>query len=371
MSQRVYYLDGMRGLLILSIVLIHTLQVYNPDRTWLIYSDTGISWAPYLIELLMLFTLPSFFMMSGYLAAMSIGKQGAAYFLESRLKRIVVPIISAAVILNSLQTYLLVKNGWMHFALLVYLKEGKWISHLWFLIDLAVFFSMIYIAVKYFSRYLQRFDHVLQKYIVRTNIYLVLTMIAGLTVVFLALFSLFAPYLNNPILNIRSLAFYLPFFLFGILMYRYRSLYEKMLGLSLFSLILVTFFSYSSALYFAGYEGKAYRFLYYFFDTVAHLFASVLCFVLFYRFMNRPTQWMRILSDASYTIYLFHHLFVIAIGLLFIKFGIDGYLALPLLFLSAAGLSLLVHRRLISQIPWLAFLFNGKKRVEQKERRDA
>jgi len=164
MSQRVYYLDGMRGLLILSIVLIHTLQVYNPDQTWLIYSDTSIVWAPYLIELLMLFTLPSFFMMSGYLAAMSIGQHGAAYFFESRLKRIVIPIISAAVILNSIQTCLLAKSGWMHFALLDYLKEGKWISHLWFLIDLAVFFSLIYIAVKYFSRFLQALDLLLQNW---------------------------------------------------------------------------------------------------------------------------------------------------------------------------------------------------------------
>jgi len=371
MSQRVYYLDGMRGLLILSIVLIHTLQVYNPDQTWLIYSDTSIVWAPYLIELLMLFTLPSFFMMSGYLAAMSIGQHGAAYFFESRLKRIVIPIISAAVILNSIQTCLLAKSGWMHFALLDYLKEGKWISHLWFLIDLAVFFSLIYIAVKYFSRFLQALDLLLQKYIARSNIYLVLMMITGVTVVFLALFSLFAPYLNNPILNIRSLAFYLPFFLFGVLLYRYRSLYEKMLGLPLLSLIIGTVFSYYSSQYFAGYEEKAYRFLYYFFDTFAHLLASVLCFVLFYRFMNRRTQWMYILSDASYTIYLFHHLFVIALGLLFIKFGINSYIALLILFLGAAGFSLLVHRRFIARIPWLAFLFNGKKLANQKKTGDS
>ena len=367
-SNRIHYLDAMRGMLILSIVMIHTLQVYNPEHTWLIYSEKGMIWVPDAIKLLMLFALPSFFIMSGYFAALSIYHHGTERFFESRLKRIVIPIISAAVTLNSVQTYLLVKNGRMHFELWDYISHGEWISHLWFLIDLTVFLFLSYLYVKYFSKHLRKIAAWIEKYIPRINIYVILVMFVFLTVVLLALFSIFSAYLNNPILNIRSLLFYLPFFLLGALMWRYEAVYKKILDLHFLPILIIIALTFFSSQHLIGYEEKFYRFAYYFLDTSAHLFASILCFMLFYRFVNKYVSWIEKLSDASYSIYLFHHLFVVAVGLLLIRFGIDGYIGVPVLFVSAVGISLFIHNMLISKIPLFGFLFNGKKLIKKREK---
>ena len=156
MNNRVYFLDSMRGILILFILIIHSLQVFNPEKTWLIYTDEGIDFVPYIIEFFMLFTFTSFFIMSGFFAAMSIQKVGSQKFLEMRIKRILIPITVTALTLNSLQAYLLTQNGWMEFELLEYIEKGGWVSHLWFLINLVIYFSITIFIIIYYNSWLDK-----------------------------------------------------------------------------------------------------------------------------------------------------------------------------------------------------------------------
>ena len=79
-NKRVYFFDAMRAILIIFILITHVLQSFNPKATWLIYNTNDINIAPFLIDCFMLFTLQSFFIMSGYLAIMSIKKIGVNSF---------------------------------------------------------------------------------------------------------------------------------------------------------------------------------------------------------------------------------------------------------------------------------------------------
>jgi glucan biosynthesis protein C len=67
------------------------------------------------------------------------------------------------------------------------------------------------------------------------------------------------------------------------------------------------------------------------------------------------------LAEASYSIYLTHHVLVIIGGVILIKLGIGGYLGFFILILFTISLSILIHHFLISKIDLLAFLYNGRK----------
>lgn len=360
MNNRVYFLDSMRGILILFILIIHSLQVFNPEKTWLIYTDEGIDFVPYIIEFLMLFTLTSFFIMSGFFAAMSIQKVGSQKFLEMRIKRILIPITVTAFTLNSLQAYLLTQNGWIEFELLEYIEKGGWVSHLWFLINLVIYFFILYLCVKFFKSILKKIVAMIDIVFLKTNISIILFFMSLLTVLLIASMSLISKYWSfSGIINLHAIAFYLPFFLLGILMYFNKQMLEKFTKISIGALVII-FISLFLSNYFMDLEGRLYKFLYFFFLTIAHFFSSALCFHLFYKYTNSKSKVFLFLSEASYSVYLVHHVLVVGVGLLLIKYGMENIDGLFLLMSIVGTISLLIHVLLISKINILSFLFNGK-----------
>lgn len=360
MKNRVDFLDSMRGILILLILAIHSLQVFNPKKTWLIYIDKGIDFVPYIIDFLMLFTLTSFFIMSGFFAAMSIQKVGSQKFLETRIIRIVIPIIVTALTLNSLQAYMLIQNGWMEFELLEYIKKGEWVSHLWFLINLVIYFFILYVGIKFFKPILKKIVVIVNIIFLKTNISIILFLMSLLTALLIACMSLISRYWSfSEIINLHAIAFYLPFFFLGILMYFNMKMLEKFTKVSVGSLLII-FISLILSNYFVGFEGGLYKFLYYFFFTLVHFFTSAFCFHFFYKYANYKSKILLFLSEASYSVYLFHHVLVIGVGLLFIKYDIVGISGMFLLMFVVGMISLLIHSLFISKISILSFLFNGK-----------
>jgi len=65
-------------------------------------------------------------------------------------------------------------------------------------------------------------------------------------------------------------------------------------------------------------------------------------------------------SDESYSIYLFHHILAVALGILVIEAGIGGLTGLIVLSLAVGLVSIAIHRYLISRSRVLRFEFNGK-----------
>jgi len=360
MNNRIYYMDAMRGILILLIVVIHSLQVFNPDSKWLLHSNNTVKFAPYIIEILMFFVLPSFFIISGFFAAMSISKSGIENFFDSKLKRILIPIFMAAITLNSLQTFLLIKNNWMKFELRNYITKGEWISHLWFLIDLAIFFFLLYISVKFFKLIVKKIINKIDIIFNKISIILFLFLFSFIIVILLILVSITSKYIYNEIINIHSIAYYLPFFMLGTLLYINKKILNKLLKIPFWNSLLIVIIS----LYFSNYlitlDGKLYKILYYFFNITAHVFSSVLCLLIFNKFMNKKSDLLLFLADASYTIYLFHHVVVVAIAILLIKLNIGGVYGLVVLITSSSIVSIIIHKTLILKINLLSFLYNGK-----------
>jgi len=85
-----------------------------------------------------------------------------------------------------------------------------------------------------------------------------------------------------------------------------------------------------------------------------------ICFSTFYRFFNKDSRGIKYLSEASYSIYLFHQIIVIVIGYLLIPYQISIYLKFFLVVLLTTITSMAVHHFFILKLKTARLLFNGK-----------
>jgi glucan biosynthesis protein C len=356
----------MRAILILFIVITHIFQSFNPNASWLIYNRNDITISPFVIDFLMLFTLQSFFIMSGYLAAMSIKKVGVQHFFDSRIKRVVIPILFTALTFNSVQAYLLSQSKLIEITLYSYVIKGQWISHLWFLIDLAIFFLFSYFAVIFTSSIIKKANDLFNIIFEKFGLYTLLSLLAFVILILTIIFSILSPYIYNQIIDIKSIFFYFPFFIFGTLLFNNQNIFKSFIDMPIIKTLFLTMFSISFSLYFKDATNDIEKIAYYFFDAISNIFSSALCFTFFNKFFNKKSKLFLFLADASFSIYLFHHLFVIAIGLLLINLNIGGYLGFFILFGIIMLITLSIHHFLISKITLLAFLYNGKELKKEK-----
>jgi glucan biosynthesis protein C len=136
-TSRIYFLDNLKVLLAVLVVLHHAAQPYGPGGSWWIASDS-ISIIDYIVLGIFMavnasFFMGLFFMISAYFVPSSLERKGAAKFMKDRLVKLGVPILIFMIGV---------------FPVMGYLLEGKpsiTFGHLWFL-DLLLIFSAVYVA---------------------------------------------------------------------------------------------------------------------------------------------------------------------------------------------------------------------------------
>ncbi len=89
-------------------------------------------------------------------------------------------------------------------------------------------------------------------------------------------------------------------------------------------------------------------------------FAVVFCFSLFHRLFNRPSRFISRISDASYTVYLAHHLFVVVFAILLLGWNIHPLVKASLMIFVIFVITYGLHRTVIRRSSVLRLLFNGK-----------
>ena len=77
-------------------------------------------------------------------------------------------------------------------------------------------------------------------------------------------------------------------------------------------------------------------------------------------FTNRQSKTFRYLSEASYSVYLFHHAIVVAGGLVLIEIGVGGVTGALILIGTTMLLTLFIHQFIITKLSWMKYLYNGK-----------
>lgn len=362
---RLYYMDSMRAILMILGVVLHSSQVFNPAQSWILYSENNHPLFDYLVDIISTFRMPAFFIVSGFFCFITLKKYKVRLFLSLRLKRIIIPFVFTAITLNTLQALLLEWSGWQQFEYPDYLLKGEFVSHLWFLTNLIVYFIVASFFIGFLGPLMRLVGNRVVKIMNPLPITIVVAVMPLFSIIILSLnkvgFPLYSTFFS--IFNVFSILQYAPFFIFGAVMGLSKDLLARLSAANPFLCLTVIAIS---CLLVEGIENTenmngwfpivAIQYL----TSLTIWFSVLICFFVFYRYFNKPSNIMFYLSDASYTVYLSHHILVVLLGLLVIYLNMPAYLGVFILITFVTSITLYIHSHIVSKVKLLLFMFNGK-----------
>lgn len=357
-SRRIYFLDALRSFLIVGVVLLHATQIYNPAKTWLIFSDNTTIVASYMILVLGWLLMPTFFMIAGYSSVISLNNHSNKSFFWKRISRLLIPLLTVVLIFNTIQALILVKFGWKEYTIASYINNGDWIQHVWFLINLIVYTIISILTLKYFKEKVKHGIDFIIKQIESISIYKLFLFMPLISIILLILYRIVPDRLLG--INLTQIIGYMPFYFFGILLFLDNKLLKKITNTSIVIDIFVLLLSAVIIKYVENFHDIEYRLIYYYFKYLGIWFISSLAFTIFYKYFNFQSKLIFQISDASYSIYLIHHILVIIFGLFVIYLNVDFYIGILIVFTFSTFLSYILHKKLILSHKLFQLFINGK-----------
>ncbi|HEN3566805.1 TPA: acyltransferase family protein, partial [Yersinia enterocolitica] len=143
-NQREYFLDAIRAYLMLLGIPFHLSLIYSSNH-WAVNSSHSSLVFTLLNDFIHAFRMQVFFVISGYFSFMLYQRYERQRWLQVRMERVVIPLITA-IPLITLPQFFLLKNytnklqGWNSFTIYQKINIAIWevVSHLWFLLTLAL-----------------------------------------------------------------------------------------------------------------------------------------------------------------------------------------------------------------------------------------
>lgn len=341
--------------MVLGIVL-HASNVYSPQAHWIVSDPSQSPLFDWLGSAIHSFRMPAFFWVSGYFCALTLQHYGSMDFLRKRVPRLAIPLLFTWATLNALQVILLARVDGRDVQ--TAMREGIPLYHLWFLVDLLVFFVL---AVA--------FRHLTARPVLAATRSLRRVSSPMLQIVLLALFSVVLmlglrasglAYID--ILGLTTparLGENFPFFLVGMLMFssaRMRNVFFRVPPALILPAVALWIWADNVA------DGDS-KILAEFALMMSALmtWVSVAAVIgLFERLFARGGKVSQFLSDSSYSIYLFHHLVVTFVAILILGEPWSPFLKFPVVVLASFLLCAAIHQNVIRYSPILLLAFNGK-----------
>lgn len=354
---RFYYLDNLRGLLMILGVVLHTCAAFSPNSYWLVHSQYSLGWVDSLNGFIHIFRMPLFFMISGFFAVLVLQKRSRRKFCTDKLMRIAIPFLVVIVSVNIPQ-YLLLSS----------LDEGPNVratssitGHLWFLINL-LFYFFIFVLLHDVIKALLRLIQLKSSFL---SFSLLLIISPFIYVFILALNKIGVPiYVELPLLgSLYQLFAYIDYFFIGVLFF-YLS-HDTLIGLlrSLKGLLLTAALLLFSM--FHWWENTAYEVIMRPYSE--HLLALILSCWLWLAgsiILKSKARLLNLIVDSSYTIYLFHHvlvvLFILGLNRLYNYIDLSPVVAFFAIIIITVILTVAFHTFVIAKSRILRLLFNGK-----------
>ncbi|TWT61597.1 glucans biosynthesis protein [Rubinisphaera italica] len=297
---------------------------------------------------------------------MTLSRKSMHNFLMHRSRRLIIPFITTALTLNVIQ--LEIQAHYQYSALsehpnfatdLSWYASGQWMEHLWFL---NILFQMCLIATS-ITIVMDKIPYLFSHKFWSTKQITKILMFGALSYVFVvALNGKLPDTLRNPqalgMVDIPVLMFYLPFFGFGMWLHRSESALESFGRLQLASagvglLLVVMMLIPESSSHIANMCVRVFR------SGLTCWWMCHLCFCSFRLLTNAPSRYFRYFSDASYTIFLFHHLFIVVFAIVLIPISISIFAKFVIMSVASLSLSLLIYEYGIRRNSLLSFLYNG------------
>lgn len=158
---RLLYLDNLRTLLIILVILTHLAITYGAEGSWYYNEEGSTTLAGAVLMTLMNAINQSFFMgfflmISAYFVPGSYDRKGPARFMVDRLKRLGIPFLFQILLIDPIIIYILDRRGGFQGGIGEFLnhyvhREGLGTGPLWFL-EVLLIFSAAYVVWRLLTR---------------------------------------------------------------------------------------------------------------------------------------------------------------------------------------------------------------------------
>lgn len=354
-TERFHSFDAARGILMMLGLVLHGANVYSVDASWLISDAQRSSVFDLLISLIHVFRMPTFYWISGFFVALTFTKKGSAALLSKRARRVLVPLVASWATLNVLQKYLLSSmHGGASISSVV--REGVELYHLWFLLDLLVYVVLAAAVLPWLSQRIVRIadwrpSHWSVLLFVLGCVGMLFTVVArGTGIAYISPFGLTSLY---------RLATYAPYFFVGMAMYFLPTVRQMLLSVPSWLLVVFIPAVMMSNSWSSGHGrliGEVALFV-----AIVMTWGSIGALLgVFSRIFRQDSVLVRLSNEISYTVYLFHHLTVVLLGLALSTLTWGASIKFLLLTCLTFTVTFTIHLLLVRRITWLSLAFNGR-----------
>lgn len=157
---KIYYIDNLRVLLTVLVILHHTCITYGAPGGWYFYdtssNETALIFMTLFVAVNQSFFMGMFFFLSALFTGSSYKKKGARQFLLDRLKRLGLPLLFYSFIFSPLLNFLIYRYGYNKPATLMQYLKGydSWIGTgvLWFVAALLIFTLLYVMYLQFFNK---------------------------------------------------------------------------------------------------------------------------------------------------------------------------------------------------------------------------
>ena len=153
-KNRVHWMDNLRAITVLMVVIYHVGGVYEATGMWggfwIVDDPDTISWVGIAGIFFDLFVMPTMFFIAGYLTPPSLDKKSGWGFVKAKVKRLLVPWVIAVLTLIPLYRVIflysrgLPQENWLNYFHFTGENSQNW---LWFL-PLLFVFNLIYLTIQ-------------------------------------------------------------------------------------------------------------------------------------------------------------------------------------------------------------------------------
>jgi peptidoglycan/LPS O-acetylase OafA/YrhL len=382
-ESRYHYLDNIRALAMFIGVLFHAALAYSPllqDFWFTAGSENSI-----LIDIVSLFThlfrMPIFFLVSGFFTIMLIQKRGLSSFLKNRAMRILLPFI---IFFPLLGAAIFIVIGWALenvenlSPMLQFIKSMQEnpdaptpplsTMHLWFLFNLFLFALT--------TAALYKLDFFQSK--------IVLKIFSAKFIVFvlplLMIPAMFTQPTPHPAAEkfypeLWSFGFYGLFFILGCFIFLKQSLLEELdpfkNKLLLVSLLAYAVFYYLLpnslsldeliAVAISGFEPTSSHIYTVICEVFIAVYMTIYCLLLGRKFLNKQNNFLKLISDSSYWVYLIHLPVLLMIQFALTDIEMNMWLKFFISTFTTLLIAMVSYLVLVRRTP-IGWLLNGRKK---------
>ena len=358
--KRLLYIDNLRIILVVLVVLAHVAITYGPVGFWYYYERTELNSTyvlAFFVSLMQAFLIGLFFMISAFFTPSALNKKGPKNYLIDKLKRLGVPLIFYIFMIAPSILYLdnlIIKGERVNYFIFYYeqvLKRGIIdVGPLWFL-QVLLFFSFLYaIFNEIIVRILKDKRQLVFKFPSNKNIFITIIILAFVT--FLVRFQ-FPISATTSHLNFGLAPQYI--FLFGLGIFAFNNNWFEAITLKIakfwFSISMIAILFWPLFIFFGRSPGPSMEIfagglnwqssIYALWEAALSISLSICVIYLFRKKFNHQTKLFKEISKSAYSVFIIHSVAIVLLSyslkdLMFhplVKFAIVALVGIPLCFL--------------------------------------